>query len=199
MTIGCFMSSKSTWPSGLKQLQAAFPDHEIIVGGDAGRAALPRLDAILSSRLDRAEYAAATSLKAVFVPFTGLNHLPAELLLERGVRVFNVHGNAESVAQCAIAMTLAFYGRGIEFHNDLREGRWHGFWVGRGSEDEWSSIYRRSCAVFGVGAIGTALARILKAFDCPVVGCRRRSDLPQPPYFDRIESDPRAAVDGADV
>ena len=193
------MSSKSTWPSGLKQLQAAFPDHEIIVGGDAGRAALPRLDAILSSRLDRAEYAAATSLKAVFVPFTGLNHLPAELLLERGVRVFNVHGNAESVAQCAIAMTLAFYGRGIEFHNDLREGRWHGFWVGRGSEDEWSSIYRRSCAVFGVGAIGTALARILKAFDCPVVGCRRRSDLPQPPYFDRIESDPRAAVDGAEL
>ena len=193
------MPSQSEWPARLEVLAAAFPGHEFIVGKDAARAALPRLDAILSSRLDKTDYEAATSLKAVFVPFTGINHLPAEILLERGARVFNVHGNAESVAQCAIAMTLAFYGRGIEFHNDLREGRWHGFWVGRGSEDEWSSIYGRPCAVFGVGAIGTAIARILKAFDCPVVGCRRRSDMPLPPFFDRMESDPRAAVAGAEL
>jgi lactate dehydrogenase-like 2-hydroxyacid dehydrogenase len=51
---------------------------------------------------------AATSLKACFVPFTGLNHLPTDLLLARGVRAFNVHGNAESVAQCALALALAF-------------------------------------------------------------------------------------------
>jgi lactate dehydrogenase-like 2-hydroxyacid dehydrogenase len=64
--------------------------------------------------------------------------LPVELLAARGVRGFNVHGNAESVAQCAIAMTLAFYGRTIEFHDDLRKRVWHGFWVGKGAEDEWS-------------------------------------------------------------
>ena len=199
MTLGSFMPLSSAWPARLEALASAFPEHEIIVDPAAARAALPRLDAILALRLEVAAYEAATSLKAVFVPFTGLNHLPIDLLASRGVRAYNVHGNAESVAQCAIAMTLAFYGRTIEYHDDLREGKWHGFWVGKGAEDEWSSIYRRPCAVFGVGAIGTAIARILKAFECPVVGYRRRSDAPMPPFFDRMEGDLRAAVDGAEL
>ena len=61
------------------------------------------------------------------------------------------------------------------------------------------SINRRPCAVFGVGAIGTAIARILKAFDCPVVGYRRQAALEVPPYFDRVESDPGAAVADAEL
>jgi phosphoglycerate dehydrogenase-like enzyme len=199
MIIGSFMPLGSNWPGRLAALAREFPEHEIIVRPEASRAALARLDAILALRLERGAYEAATALKAVFVPFTGLNHLPVELLAARGVRGFNVHGNAESVAQCAIAMTLAFYGRTIEYHNDLRERRWHGFWVGKGAEDEWSSIHRRPCAVFGVGAIGSAIARVLKAFDCPVVGYRRRSELPAPPFFDRMEPDIGAAVREAEL
>ncbi len=193
------MPPGSSWTARLESLASAFPEDEIIVDPEASRASLPRLDAILALRLDPDDYEAASSLKAVFVPFTGLNHLPTDLFLERGVRAFNVHGNAESVAQCAMAMTLAFYGRTVEYHNDLRETKWHGFWVGKGVEDEWSSIARRSCAIFGVGAIGRAIARILKAFDCGVAGYRRRSELPSPPFFDRMESDLGAAVDGAEL
>ncbi len=193
------MPASSPWPAALAALAREFPGHEFILDPAEARAALPRLDAILALRLEREAYEAASSLRAVFVPFTGLNHLPAELLLGRGARVFNVHGNAESVAQCAIAMTLAFYGRTVEFHEDLRAKRWHGFWVGKGAEDEWSSIYGRPAAVFGTGAIGTAIARILKAFDCPVVAYRRHSELPLPPCFDRAEGDFRAAVDGAEL
>jgi phosphoglycerate dehydrogenase-like enzyme len=63
----------------------------------------------------------------------------------------------------------------------------------------WSSIYGKPCAVFGVGAIGSAIARVLKAFDCPVVGYRRRSEQPAPPFFDRIESDLRAAVESSEL
>ncbi len=189
----------SSWPARLGELAAAFPGHEIIADPAVSRAAVSSLDAILALRLESGVYEEATSLKAVFVPFTGLNHLPTALLLERGVRAFNVHGNAESVAQCALAMTLAFYGRTIEFHNDLRHAKWHGFWVGKGAEDEWNSISRRPCAVFGVGAIGSAIARVLKALDCPVVGYRRRSALPMPPFFDRVEEDLRAAVDWAEL
>jgi phosphoglycerate dehydrogenase-like enzyme len=199
MTIGSFMPFGSSWTDKLRALAAEFPGHEIIVEPEESRAALPRLDAILALSGEDGVYETATSLKAVFVPFTGLNHLPVELLESRGVRVFNVHGNAESVAQCAIAMTLAFYGRTIEFHNDLRSGVWHGFWVGKGAEDRWTSIYRRPCAVFGVGAIGEAIARLLKAFDCPVVGYRRRQDFPVPPNFDRIEVDLDSAVEGAEL
>jgi len=199
MIVGSFLPFGSAWTNRLRELAARFPGHEIIVEPEQSRAALPKLDAIVALQLEASAYEAAASLKAVFVPFTGLNHLPAALLAARGVRAYNVHGNAESVAQCALAMTLAAYGRVIEFHNDLAALRWHGFWVGAGAEDQWSSIYRRPAAIFGVGAIGSAIARILKAFDCPVVGYRRRPGLAVPPGFDRIETDLAAAVAGAEL
>jgi phosphoglycerate dehydrogenase-like enzyme len=199
MTIGSFMPFGTAWTAKLRELADQLHGHEVIVEPEEARAALPRLDAILALRLEAEAYEKATSLKAVFVPFTGLNHLPVELLASRGVRAFNVHGNAESVAQCAIAMTLAFYGRVIEYHNDLRERKWHGFWVGKGAEDQWSSIYGRPAAVIGTGAIGAAIARVLKAFDCPVVGYRRRSGLPAPSCFDRIETDLSAALVNAEL
>jgi phosphoglycerate dehydrogenase-like enzyme len=187
------------WAGRLAALKERFPEHEIVVDPVAAAAAPERIDAVLASRVDAPFIDAATSLKAVFLPLTGVNHLPLELLARRGIRVYNVHGNAESVAQCALAMTLAFYGRTIEYHNDLRRGVWHGFWVGKGAEDEWSSIFRRDCAIFGTGAIGLALARLLKAFDCGVTGYRRREGLPAPPGFDRIETDFRRAVESSEL
>lgn len=200
MKIGSFMPPHSSlWKGRLETLRTRFPNHDFYLGPDAAGRELAHLDAILGGRLDASVFEGAGALKAVFVPFTGLNHLPTSLLIERGVRVFNVHGNAESVAERALAMTLAFYGRIVEFHNDLRERTWHGFWVGRGAEDEWSSIFRKKCAILGTGAIGVVLARLLKAFDCEVVGYRRRSEDPLPPYFDRIETDLKTLVAGAEI
>jgi phosphoglycerate dehydrogenase-like enzyme len=196
MRIGSFLPLNSVWKTSLRALQERFPEHEFLV---EPQVAVASLDAIIAGRLDRSVFEAATALRALFVPITGLNHLPAELLLERGVQVFNVHGNAPGVAQRALAMTLAFYGRVVEYHNDLRALKWHGFWVGRGSEDEWRSLSGRPCAIFGTGAIGCALARLLKAFDCPVTGYRRNANAPVPPLFDRIETDLAKAVADAEL
>jgi phosphoglycerate dehydrogenase-like enzyme len=192
-------TSSSLWAGRLAALAGRFPRQDFFLGPQASQAALPGLDALLGARLDSSVFEAAASLKAVFVPLTGLNHLPTSLLLDRKVRVFNVHGNAESVAERALGMALAFYGRIVDYHIDLRRGQWHGLWVGKGAEDEWSSIFRRKCAIFGTGAIGIALARMLKAFDCEVIGYRRRTDRPLPPHFDRIETEFRAAVDAAEL
>ncbi len=199
MIIGSFLPLNSVWKNHLESLQQRFPQHQIIADPQASLDAVPRLDGILGGRIEESVFQNATSLKAVFVPFTGINHLPVPLLLERGVKVFNVHGQAPGVAQCALAMTLAFYGRLIEFHNDLKNTVWHGFWVGRGGQDEWNSIFGRTAAIFGTGAIGIALARLLKAFDCPVIGYRRNADAPIPPHFDRIETDLAKAVHDAEL
>jgi phosphoglycerate dehydrogenase-like enzyme len=199
MRVASFMPPNALWREALAELQARFPQHEILADPEVSRAALPQVEAILAGRLDAASYEAAVNLKATFVPFTGLNHLPADLLIARNVRVFNIHGQAAGVAQCALAMTLAFYGRLVEYHNDLRRTQWHGFWVGRGAEDEWESILGRPAAIFGTGAIGVALARMLKAFDCPVTGYRRRAGAPLPPHFDRMETDLTKAVQEAEL
>lgn len=199
MRLGSFMPLNSLWKPHLEALRASFPHHEILIDPEEARQALPTLDAILAGRLDLRAYQQATSLKALFIPVTGLNHLPAELLIERHVKVHNIHGQAPGVAQCALAMTLTFYGRAVEYHNDLRETKWHGFWVGGGAKDYWELLFRRPCAIFGTGAIGLTLARLLKAFDCPVIGYRKHADAPLPPNFDRIETDLSKAVNDAEL
>jgi phosphoglycerate dehydrogenase-like enzyme len=188
------------WTAAVDGLERSLGDDlEAIRGVEASLEAFSGLDAVVANRVDASYFEKASCLKAVFVPFVGVNHLPASLLLSRDISVFNCHGNAESVAERALALALAGFGRVVEYHNDLRAEKWHGFWVDKGQEDFWHSIFRKRCAILGTGAIGEKLARLLKAFDCPVVGYRRRADAPKPAYFDEVTTDLRAAVAGADI
>lgn len=200
MRIGFCVPMNKAWSAAADGIEREHGGKvELVRGVEACLAAFPSLDAVIANRVDASSYEAARSLKAVFVPFVGVNHLPADLLIERGVAVFNCHGNAESVAQHALVLALAGFGRLIEFHNDLRAETWHGFWVDKGSEDFWHSIFRKRCAILGAGAIGRKLARLLKAFDCTVIGYRRRPGEPLPEHFDEVKSDLKAAVAGADI
>lgn len=200
MRIGVCVPMTDLWSSGVDELEAKLGGRaEIVRGVDQGLAEFGTLDAVVANPIDRSYFESAERLKALFVPFVGVNHLPADLLLERDVAVYNCHGNAESVAEKALAMTLAWFGRVIEYHNDLRRGVWHGFWVKKGREDFWHSIFRKRCAILGTGAIGEALAKLLKAFDCRVVGYRRRGGAPVPDGFDEVSTDLRRAIDGAEI
>lgn len=197
MTIGFNVDDEAAWGPTMDRVQAQAAGHRIIRGISACREAMPELAALVTSRLSREDVERAAQLKAVFVPMVGVNHLPLDLLKARGVSIFNSHGNAESVAERALALTLAGLGKIVEYHNDLLEGRWHGFWVNRGAEDNWRSIRGVPAAILGVGAIAQALARLLKAFDCPVKGWRRR-DLDQTiPNFDWVGVDLKEALRGA--
>ncbi len=189
MKIGFYLPLNQHWRDNIERLARGFPGVEFVADPDRSLAEFETLDAVVANPVPREKYEGAGNLKALFVPFVGINHLPADLLLDRGVEVFNCHGNAFSVAERALAMTLAAYGRIIEFHNDLRQGRWHGFWVGKGHEDFWHSLQGKPCAVLGTGAIGTALAKLLSAFDCRVTGYRRRPGAGVPPHFDRVTAD----------
>jgi len=107
--------------------------------------------------------------------------------------------NAFDVAERALALTLAFYGRVIEFHEDLKNEIWHGFWVNKGSEDNWDSLYGKTCSVLGVGAIGQELAKLLKAFHCVVYGYRRTQNASIPEGFDAILPTIDQAIDSSEI
>lgn len=199
MTIGFCLPLNEAWTAAIDRLARDRPDARLVRGVDASLAAFDELDAVVANPIDAAYYERASRLKTVFVPFVGVNHLPAELLARKGIAAYNCHGNAESVAERALVLALAGFGRVIEYHNDLKAGRWHGFWVNKGREDFWHSIFRARCAVLGTGAIGEALAKLLKAFDCHVVGYRRRSGLPIPEHFDEMAGDLTQAVSGARI
>jgi phosphoglycerate dehydrogenase-like enzyme len=200
MQVGFCIPMNDSWSAAIAGIESGLAGKARLVKGvQETLAQFSELDAVVANPLDVSYFERSTRLKALFVPFVGVNHLPAELLLERGVAVFNCHGNAESVAERALAMTLAGFGRIIEFHNDLRQGIWHGFWVNKGREDFWHSIFRKRCTILGAGAIGQSLAGLLKAFGCSVAGYRRKQSAPLPPGFDTMSADLVQAVTGAEI
>lgn len=199
MKIGFFMPRHSIWGPALDSLAQELPGHRILAGLGPSSPDVSDLDILVAGRLPRGTYLASPALKAIFQPFTGVNHLPADELLARGVEVFNVHSNAFDVAERALALTLAFYGRVVDYHEGMRKGLWHGFWVGAGSEDNWDSLYGKSCAILGTGAIGVALAGLLKAFSCTVVGWRRSSGKDIPAGFDAVAPTLEKAIAKAEI
>ena len=199
MNVGSFMPVRSVWGPAIAKLREDFTEHTWYEGLSADSPEIGSLDLIIAGRIPHRIFSDAVRLKAIFQPFTGLNHLPIELLIERGIEVYNVHSNAFDVAERALAMTLAFYGRIIEYHNDLKNEVWHGFWVNRGAEDNWDSLYGRSCSILGTGAIGRELARLLKAFNCRVYGWRRKKDAEVPEHFDAVLPSLKEVLDIAEI
>ncbi len=199
MIIGSFMPKRSVWAPAIAQLREEFPEHTWLEGLSEDSPELDTLDIILGGRVPPSVFLKTKRLKALFQPFTGVNHLPSEILIAQGVQVYNVHSNAFDVAERALAMTLAFYARIIEFHNDLKNDIWHGFWVGKGAEDNWDSIYGRTCAILGTGAIGQALAGLLKAFHCQVYGWHKSAGGEIPEHFDALVPTMAEAIDAAEI
>ena len=199
MKLGFCVPMNNEWKSAVQSIQTKFPNVELVLGIEDCLARFSTLDAVVANALDHSYYEQAVSLKAVFVPFVGINHLPVDLLKERGIAVYNCHGNAFSVAERAIALTLAGFGRIVEFHNDLKWGKWHGFWVGKGREDYWESIEGKRCVILGTGAIGQKLAGFCKAFSCSVIGFKRTPVESSVPGFDKVTTQLEEALTEADI
>jgi phosphoglycerate dehydrogenase-like enzyme len=103
MTIGFCLPLNESWHKAIDGLQKEFGDGlKILRGVDESLAAFPELDAVVANPVDERYYADALRLKAVFIPFVGVNHLPADTLMRKGIRAYNCHGNAQSVAERAL-------------------------------------------------------------------------------------------------
>jgi phosphoglycerate dehydrogenase-like enzyme len=140
-----------------------------------------------------------TERDRVDVEIESADALPFDLIRKHCIRVANVHGNAPYVAERAMTMALAFYGKLIDFHNDLRNRQWHGYWVTGNVKDSWTSMQGRTAAIIGTGAIGSYIARYLKAFGCRVIGFKRKPVIGVPEFFDEITLDLNRAVDQGEL
>jgi len=188
------------WAENIEGLRKEFPyaifvteqnniDHEI-EDADVLVAGVLSLDVVRQAR----------NLKMIFVPYVGFDALPLDHIKKRGIRVANIHVNAPFVAERCIAMALAFYGKVVEYHNDLKEDKkWHGYHASGSVKDTWTSIQGRTCAIIGTGAIGTHIARYLKAFDCRVIGFKKRPSEEIPACFDKITLNLREALSESEL
>lgn len=119
---------------------------------------------VISKRLCEA----ATHLKFIQVPWTGVDNLNFDLIREIGVTVCNSHSNAYAVAEQAVAL-LFDAAKKIAYHDRLmRKGDWN-----RPKPDKSNAVSPFSkrvsgskVGIIGYGHIGKLIKKYLSACDC---------------------------------
>jgi phosphoglycerate dehydrogenase-like enzyme len=177
------------WLQKIEELRHEFKHVDFVADPDEVKSALGNANALVTGGISLEIIRRAQGLEMIFVPFAGVDGLPLDYVRERGVKISNAHGNAPYVAERGIAMALAFYGKVIDYHNDLKECRWHGFAAHRGIRDTWDSIRGKACAILGTGEIGKQIAKLLNVFDCKVIGFKKRPVSETPKHFEQITLD----------
>lgn len=111
---------------------------------------------------------AASHLKFIQVPWTGVDNLNFDLICEIGVKVCNSHSNAYAVAEHAVALMFDATKK-IAYHDRLmRTGNWN-----RPKPDKSNVISpfsgrvsKSQVGIVGYGHIGKIIKQYLSAFEC---------------------------------
>lgn len=129
--------------------------------------AIPQFDIVITrveNRMDREVLCRATRLKAIGSTTTGLNHIDTEYAMQRGIKVFNLHGtHTVPTAQHAFGLMLSLARKIPWAYENLREGRWerHRF-LG-------SQLDGKTLGIIGLGRIGKTVCGYAKAFGMNVI------------------------------
>lgn len=119
---------------------------------------------VISKRLCEA----ATHLKFIQVPWTGVDNLNFDLIREIGVKVCNSHSNAYAVAEQAVALMFDS-AKKIAYHDRLmRTGDWN-----RPKPDKSNAVSpfskrvsKSQVGIIGFGHIGKIIRQYLSAMEC---------------------------------
>jgi phosphoglycerate dehydrogenase-like enzyme len=134
---------------------------------DALAALAPGADVLLGPFVTPKILAAATRLRLVQVPWTGMDTFDFAAMRGFSVPVCNTHSNADAVAELALALALDLLKK-ISYHDrKMRAGDWN-----RGQKPldlKSSMLSRRHACVLGCGHIGGRIAALLSAFGARVV------------------------------
>ncbi|HEY3251650.1 MAG TPA: hydroxyacid dehydrogenase, partial [Ignavibacteria bacterium] len=97
------------WKEKFKRLKEEFPEVNFIATYDpkVRPEALKNADAVITGRLLKEEIENSPSLKVIFVPFTGVNTFPLDIIKDNNIIVSNTHANAPVVAEHAVALAMA--------------------------------------------------------------------------------------------
>jgi phosphoglycerate dehydrogenase-like enzyme len=185
----------------LKELKLKFPNHEFIEISKTDENFINELktaDGIVNGYLEEKYINLCKNLKIVFVPFAGVNNLDLKPLFERNIMISNSHGNGKHVAERAFSLALTLIGKIHNYHDDLKVGKWHGFTVYESAKKTWTSMYEKKCGILGLGSIGLNLAKLLKVFDCEIIGYKRNLDV-LPENIDKISNELEEVFENSDI
>lgn len=112
--------------------------------------------------------AAARNVKFIDVAFTGVDHIPMEEAIKRGIIVSNASGYAnDSVAELALSFM-------IQLLRDLPVAEKRAAAGGTKAGLSANLLKGKTVGIIGAGSIGKAVARLCKAFGAQVIAHNRR-------------------------
>ncbi|MEM5313199.1 2-hydroxyacid dehydrogenase [Paraburkholderia sp. JHI869] len=139
--------------------------------------------ALRKTKIDAAFLDALPALEIIASYSAGLDNLDVKSAQARGIRIENAsHVLAEDVANTAIGLALALTRDIVQADAYVRSGKW----PAHGALPLGRSISRMKVGIVGLGMIGAAIAKRLKAFGSQVAyyGPNRKNvDLP---YYDDV-------------
>lgn len=120
--------------------------------------------------VSKEDLAGLSNLEAIVVPWAGLPALTRETALDRpDLAVYNLHHNADSTAETAIALVMACARRTVPLDRAMRGGDW----APRYEESEALKLSGKKATVLGYGAVGRKVAAVLSAMGMSVSAVKR--------------------------
>ena len=198
MKILFFDSLNEYWLNKLNILEKEFPETKFIRVEDhnSRMQQLKDADAVVCGRITEEYLDNAPALKAIFVPFTGIDSFPVEYIHKKNILISNTHANSKYVAERAVTLALAVMGRVVEFHEDLYRGKWNLFQLTK--SNYWTTIQGKTCSILGYGEIGKNAARMLKGYGCKIIAFKKHIEQGLP-YADDVTDNLNDAVSRGDV
>ena len=169
----------------VQRLRDEFPQHTFLAARDENEAlaAIEAADIAFGARVTAAQVAAARRLTWIHSHAAGVGGMLFPALVESEIILTNSRGlSAPSIAEHAIMVTLALC-RALPFAFERqRDRQW--------AQDDFVGRIRMlrgaRVLVVGLGAIGSAVARLAAAFGASVAGIRRRVEAGAPPGVDTV-------------
>lgn len=148
-------------------LRERLPDHRVVhaTTPEEERRYVESARIVTGNAIDERLLDAAERLELFACTFAGTDHLPKDLLLDRGVAVTNASGiHAPGIAEQALGQMLVF-ARGLhEAWRRQQRSEWRHFRPGEFTDS--------TVAVVGLGAIGQALTQRLRGMEVDTIGVR---------------------------
>ena len=120
--------------------------------------------------VDQAFLDAAPRLKLVCEAGTGMDNIDAELCRRRGVAVRNVPSySTDAVTQHTWMLILALAGRIFHYDSYVKDGRYTRARLHTDSDHPYTGLTGKTIGIVGMGAIGSKVARIARAFGMRVI------------------------------
>jgi phosphoglycerate dehydrogenase-like enzyme len=166
-----FAAAENAWGGFLDLIRPELPEHRFEASGRFGVDTLKGYDVLIPTMcvVDRKMLLESDGLKLIQQCGAGLESVDLAAARDLGIAVANVptdvSGNADSVAELGIYFMIAL-SRNVS-------GMAESMAAGRMGEPQGKALKGRVVGLVGLGGIGRALARRLRAFDVRLIGIKR--------------------------